>query len=347
MTVATPAMLEFDSVGHAYGSKVAVEDFSLALVPGEVACLLGPSGCGKSTLLRLAAGLESPARGRIRIDGRTVSEPGRVLAPERRGVGLVFQDFALFPHLSVEDNVAFGLSGAGRREVARAMLARVGLVDRARSFPHMLSGGQQQRVALARALAPRPRVMLLDEPFSSLDARLREALREETLALLRESGAATLMVTHDPDEAMALSDRIAVMRDGRLLQVGSPADIYHRPIDAFTAAFLGEVNELPGQVRSGRVETVLGAFAAPAWAEGAWVTAMVRPEAVRLDLHGRGQSATVADARQIGEALVLRLVCADGTRIRVRQIGGVVPAAGSNVGLVVDPDRLMVFPAAR
>ena len=340
-------MLEFEAVGHAYGRKIAVEDFSLTLAAGEVTCLLGPSGCGKSTLLRLAAGLEMLARGCIRIAGAVVSEPGRTLAPERRGVGLVFQDFALFPHLSVEDNVAFGLSGAGRRDRAQAMLARVGLADRGHSFPHMLSGGQQQRVALARALATRPRVMLLDEPFSSLDARLREALREDTLALLRESGAATLMVTHDPDEAMALADRIAVMQAGRLLQLGPPAEIYQRPADAFTAAFLGEVNELPGRVRGGRVETVLGPVPAPGMAEGAAVSVMVRPEVLRLQPAGQGSAATLADARQIGEALVLRLVCADGTAVRIRQVGGTAPAAGSAVGIGADPERLMVFAAAR
>lgn len=343
MSSPLPAMLEFEAVGHAYGAKVAVEAFSLALAAGEVTCLLGPSGCGKSTLLRLAAGLEDLARGRILIAGEVVSDPGWTLAPERRGVGLVFQDFALFPHLSVGDNVAFGLSGPDRRARALAMLDRVGLADRASSFPHMLSGGQQQRVALARALAPRPRVMLLDEPFSSLDARLREALREDTLALLRESGAATLMVTHDPDEAMALSDRIAVMRAGRLLQLGHPAEIYHRPADAFTAAFLGEVNELSGRVAGGRVDTVLGPAPAAGRPDGTAVTVMARPEALRLEPAGRGAAATVADARQIGEALVLRLVCADGTALRVRQVGGTAPAVGTAVGVTADPERLMVF----
>ncbi len=338
-------MLEFEGIGHAYGGKVAVENFSLTIAPGQVTCLLGPSGCGKSTLLRLAAGLETLRQGRIRIGGEVVSAPGRTLPPERRGVGLVFQDFALFPHLSVLDNVAFGLDGADRRDRALAVLDRVGLADRASSFPHMLSGGQQQRVALARALATRPRVMLLDEPFSSLDARLREALREDTLALLREAGAATLMVTHDPDEAMALSDRIAVMRAGRLLQLGDPADIYHRPADAFTAAFLGEVNDLAGRVRDGRVDTVLGSVAAPGRAEGEAVSVMVRPEALRLQATGGASPATVADARQIGEALVLRLVCADGTAVRARQIGGTAPPVGSLVGVSADPDRLMVFAA--
>ncbi len=336
-------MLEFEAVGHAYGPKVAVESFSLALGAGEVTCLLGPSGCGKSTLLRLAAGLEVLARGRIRIAGEVVSEPGRTLAPERRGVGLVFQDFALFPHLSVADNVAFGLSGPDRRKRAHAMLDRVGLADRGTSFPHMLSGGQQQRVALARALATRPRVMLLDEPFSSLDARLREALREDTLALLRESGAATLMVTHDPDEAMALADRIAVMQAGRLLQIGQPAEIYHRPADAFTAAFLGEVNEIPGRVAGGRLHTALGSVPAPGLDDGAEPVVMIRPEALQLAPPGQGRPATVADARQIGEALVLRLICTDGTVLRARQVGGPAPAVGAAVGIVALADRLMVF----
>jgi iron(III) transport system ATP-binding protein len=223
-----PQDLTVEQLSHAYGSRLVVREVSLSLPPGEVHCLVGPSGCGKTTILRLIAGLETLQGGRIAIGSELLAAPGRGLPPEERRIGLMFQDFALFPHLRVLDNVAFGLrgmSGRERRKRAQELLAQVDMSGHAASFPYMLSGGEQQRVALARALAPRPRLMLLDEPFSSLDATLREQVREDCIAILRASATPVLMVTHDADEAVRVADRIHVMQEGRILQSGSPAEL--------------------------------------------------------------------------------------------------------------------------
>ena len=231
-------LLTFEAVGKSFGGIAAVSDVSFELKPGEIACLLGPSGCGKTTLLRIAAGIERPSRGRVLFDGSEMAGPNRFVPPEKRNIGLMFQDFALFPHLSIIENVAFGLRSLPRQEanrVALHALERVGLAAYAESYPHHLSGGEQQRVALARAVVPRPQVMLMDEPFSGLDQRLRDSVRSETLALLRETRASSLMVTHDPVEAMGLADKIFLMRQGRLIQSGTPEELYHRPADAVAA----------------------------------------------------------------------------------------------------------------
>ena len=248
-------LLELVEVCHAYGGDATLNKISLKVARGEIVAVLGPSGCGKSTLLRAIAGLESVTAGEIRLEGEVVSRRNLTLAPERRGVGLVFQDYALFPHLNVLDNVLFGLRhrlfGRSAKPVedrARAigLLERVGLAHRAHSSPHTLSGGQQQRVALARALAPRPRLLLLDEPFSGLDSALRESVRNETMEVLRESGCAAVVVTHDPDEAMAIADRVVVLSEGRIEHDGSPASVYFEPRSLFVAKFLGGQNVLEG-----------------------------------------------------------------------------------------------------
>lgn len=213
--VSFAATLEFDAVDVRLGGRAVLSQFSLTLRPGEIVCLLGESGSGKSTALRVAAGIQPVSAGVVRINGEIVSAPGMTVPADRRGIGLMFQDFALFPHLTVLHNVLFGLRKLGRSAAlaqARAALRRVGLGDREADYPHMLSGGQQQRLALARSVAPRPGVLLLDEPFSSLDARLRETVREETLAVLRETNVTSLIVTHDPEEAMVLGDRVALLR---------------------------------------------------------------------------------------------------------------------------------------
>jgi len=348
------ATLALEHVTHAYDDVVAVRDLSLSVAEGEIVCLVGPSGCGKSTLLRLAAGLETLQQGRILIGPREVAVPRRSEPPERRGVGLVFQDYALFPHLDVLNNVRFGLRhlpAAEQRRLAEESLARVGMAGFAHAFPHTLSGGQQQRVALARALAPRPPVLLLDEPFSGLDVSLRAQVRDQTLHVLKAHGAATLVVTHDPEEAMFLADRIALMRDGRLVQEGSPVDLYMRPVDAFAASFFGEVNRMAGVVRDEQVETPLGTVPAPELSDDAAVTVLIRPEALHLSLSERidGVRARVEAARLLGRTSLVHLGVEDGQggemHLHARMPGQFLPMEDSFVTISLDARQAFVFPA--
>ena len=246
--------LQLDRIAVAYGRRPVVENFSMQLARGTVGCLLGPSGCGKTTVLRAIAGFEPLLAGEVRLDGLRVSGGGVQVPPEQRRIGMVFQDHALFPHLTVADNVAFGLRGqpdAAAR--VRQMLATVGLDGSAARFPHELSGGQQQRVALARALAPAPRLLLLDEPFSNLDIELRERLGQELRGLLKAAGTTALLVTHDQHEAFAIADEIGIMADARIQQWDSAYDLYHRPRNRFVADFVGQGAFLPGTVQDGRL----------------------------------------------------------------------------------------------
>ncbi|MCP3058924.1 ABC transporter ATP-binding protein [Myxococcus sp. K38C18041901] len=276
--------LEALSLRYTTGGTAAVDGLSLSVEPGEVVALLGPSGCGKTTTLRLVAGFERPGTGTITLDGRVLAGPGTFVAPEQRSVGMVFQDYALFPHLSVLENVTFGLSRLPRAEAetkARAMLTLLGLGEFGARMPHALSGGQQQRVALARALAPGPRVLLLDEPFSSLDSALRASTRVELRRVLKSLGVTVLLVTHDQAEAMAFADRMAVMRSGQVEQVGTPEAIYSTPRTAFVAYFLGGTNLLPGMGFGGAARTVLGNLPVVGQARGK-VLLSLRPESLRL-----------------------------------------------------------------
>lgn len=349
--IETPA-LELRDVSHRYGDVLAVDRLNLAVGDGEVVCLLGPSGCGKTTVLRLAAGLEALQEGEIAIAGRSVAVAGMSSPPESRGVGLVFQDYALFPHLSVVDNVTFGLQGvaAANRE-ARALraLRDVGMEDHAARFPHMLSGGQQQRVALARALVAGPAVVLLDEPFSGLDARLRDKVRDQTLHALMESQAATLMVTHDAEEAMFMADRIAVMRDGRILQTGTPDDLYCRPASAFVAQLFGEINRLDGIVSGGAVATPLGALPAKGLEEGAAADILIRPEALRLSHDAQGARGRVITSRMLGRTSLVHLSVEDGTvtglHLHARAPGRFLPEEGQQLSVVLDSSQAFVFSA--
>ncbi|CAA7614134.1 ABC transporter ATP-binding protein [Magnetospirillum sp. UT-4] len=343
--------LELETIRHAYGDHRAVDDVSLAVGPGELVCLLGPSGCGKTTTLRIAAGLENPTGGRVILDGAVVAGAGVLVPPERRNVGFLFQDYALFPHLDVAANVEFGLTAlprAERRRRAMEMLEQVGMAAFAGAWPHQLSGGQQQRVALARALAPGPRLMLLDEPFSGLDKRLRDRIRDDTLHLLKASHVSTLMVTHDPEEAMFMADRIAVMRKGRIMQLGTPAELYGRPADPFVASFFGEVNVVEAQALSGRVTTPLGPWPCPGLADGEAAEVLVRPEGITLaeDAAGPGQ---VLAARLLGRSSLVHLRLDwpghAPVHLHVRLSGRPPPPEGTRVALTIDPAQVFVFPA--
>ncbi len=298
--MADDPVLELRDVARVYPGRTAVAGASFALSPGGVACLLGPSGCGKSTLLRLIAGLEPLDRGEIRIGGQTVAASGSAVAPEHRGVGLVFQDNALFPHLDVSANVGFGLAGmaAGeRRARVAALLDRFHIAHLANAWPHMLSGGEQQRVAIARALAREPSLLLLDEPFSGLDGHLRGAVRDALLTDLRAAGTSVLIVTHDPEEAMMIADNLILMAGGHILQTGRPEDCYHRPVSIAAARLLGDLVVIDAHVANGIADTALGAVAADGVADGAAKLA-VRPDAIVPS--STGVAATVSGARFAG-----------------------------------------------
>jgi iron(III) transport system ATP-binding protein len=282
------ALLEVERLRKAFAGAgaAAVSRVSLSLGEGELLALLGPSGCGKTTTLRMIGGFETPDAGTIRLAGRDITH----LTPEARGIGFVFQDYALFPHLDVLDNVRFGLRGMTRAaslERAREMLALVGLSDLEKRRPHELSGGQQQRVALARSLATRPKLILMDEPFSNLDARMRVETRQEVRKLLKATGAAGILVTHDQEEALAMADRLAVMEGGRVIQIGTPDEIYRNPATQFVASFIGRSNILTGTANGMNVETAFGNLPLSRAANGA-VSLAVRPEQIMLEPDANG-----------------------------------------------------------
>ena len=343
------ASLAFDGIRHAYGAVESVRGVSFEIAPGEVVALIGNSGCGKTTLLRLAAGLERPTAGRVLLDGREISGERAFVPPERRGIGLMFQDYALFPHLTNLENVMFGLHGFSRADSerqARSALERVSLGPLAEEYPHMLSGGEQQRVALARAIAPRPAVILMDEPFSGLDRRLRDAVRSDTLAILREARATCLIVTHDPEEAMRMADRIALMRAGRIIEMGDPATLYRRPATLFAARFFSEMNEIAATVRAGRAETPFGTFAAPALAEGTAAIVCIRPQGLRLRPAGQGTPGRVVSHRHLGEVDLFEIVVSGldaPVLTRVRDSANQAP--GDDIAVEVDPSEVLVFGA--
>ena len=292
-TAAAPCRLEvvrLAGLRKSYADPVhpAVADFDLTVDEGEILCLLGPSGCGKTTLLRLIAGFEEPDSGSVFVGGRQVVGPTAWIPPERRAIGFVFQDYALFPHLDVLQNVAFGVRARSRRErIQRAeeVLDLVGLTVFSKRYPHQLSGGQQQRVALARALAPGPEVILLDEPFSNLDAALREATREEVRNILEATRTTTIMVTHDQEEALTFGDRLAVMRSGWLEQLGTPEEVYKKPRTAFVAKFLGRTNLLRAVGTGKEADTLFGRLPLTRVAEGR-ILLSLRPEDLSFDAHG-------------------------------------------------------------
>ena len=275
------SMISLSSISHSYGEFESVKDVSFNINKGEVIALLGPSGSGKTTILRTIAGLEKVSSGTIEIKNEIVAGEGVFHPPERRKVGFVFQDYALFPHLTVEQNIAFGLIKSMYFRVNEVM-ELLDIIGLKRSFPHQISGGQQQRVALARALAPSPNLLLLDEPFARLDIRLREKIRDEILHLLKKAGATAIIVTHEAEEAMFMSDRIVVLNNGCVMQVGRPGDLYNRPKSKFVAEFFGEVNLITGVVIGGVIKTLIGEFDAKNIENGKCANIIIRHEGIRL-----------------------------------------------------------------
>lgn len=330
-------------VSRIYEKRSAVANAALTLHAGRITCLLGPSGCGKSTLLRLIAGLEPVDGGEIEIGGTVVSAPGMTVAPEDRGIGLVFQDFALFPHLSVADNVGFGLktlSASRRRERVMTLLAQFHLEALADKWPHTLSGGEQQRVAIARALARSPSVLLLDEPFSGLDGHLRASVRKSVLADLRTTGTAVLIVTHDPEEAMLIADELALMAAGRILQTGSPQECYLQPVSIEAARLLGEATILPARISGGIAHTAFGVIPAPDMPDGQ-AKAMIRPEALHFDK--AGVPVEVVEVR-FGGAFQTVTLASQGAVITARMTGASLLSAGEQVSVSLDPTRMIIYP---
>ncbi|MCK0166441.1 ABC transporter ATP-binding protein [Jannaschia sp. S6380] len=350
--------LQIDGLLRRLGGRNVVDGISLSVAAGQVTCLLGPSGCGKSTTLRIIAGVDRQDAGTVSLNGKVVSDDARHVAPEDRGVGLMFQDFALFPHLTVAQNIGFGLP-RDRVSAARVaeLLARVDLQGYDRKHPHELSGGEQQRVALARALAPRPGIMLMDEPFSGLDNRLRDEIRDATLSVLKEEGTAVLLVTHEPDEAMRMADEVALMRDGRIVQKAAPYNIYNAPADREAAAFFSDINVLNGEVNGALTHTPFGQFLAPGLPDGTEVDIVFRPQHVRLDFDrgGRGPAPTAAEgtpargtverARFMGKESLVEFLMDDGTsRVTATVPAVFLPVAGKVMWLSIRRERCFVFP---
>lgn len=357
---ASPPRLVVADLSHDFRRQRVLHDINLSVRPGEILVLVGPSGCGKSTLLRLIAGIEPVRHGIVQRDGQIVAAGlahGRVhCPPERRDIGLVFQDYALFPHMDVLANVCFGLNHLPkikRVSVARDMLAQVGLSDFAARYPHELSGGQQQRVALARAMAPSPGVLLLDEPFSGLDSRLRAQVRDDTLHVLKESGAAVILVTHDPEEALFLADQIVLMRDGRIVQNDMPGQIYRQPVDDFAAGFFGAVNIFTADVHEGRIRLPFQATFPVSLPDQTMVTAVVRPEYLRLmpvcSTDPGAEAGIVSAVRMVGRFCFIHVDYRDAQghihHIHARLPGNPSVIEGQPVRLCLDPYDLLVFPA--
>ncbi|MCG8622209.1 MAG: ABC transporter ATP-binding protein [Proteobacteria bacterium] len=363
MSKPTPKpMLEFRSVSHAYtgaGLPVptpSVADISFSVSKGEVVSLLGPSGSGKSTILRLAAGLEQPHTGEVWLAGVEIATPHHMTMPEERGIGLVFQDYALFPHMTIMDNVLFALGGRHYRHISNAekicraelALEKVDLMDASSRHPDELSGGQQQRVALARALVPNPKLILLDEPFAGLDIRLKERIRDDMLHVLHDIGMTVLMVTHDSDEAMFMSNRIMVMNGGRIVQTGSPIDVFRHPNSAFVAEFFGEVNTIESVVKGGAVKTPFGDYAANGLADGTAASMIIRNDGLLVDVKKNGgYPAEVIETIMLGRYSIVHMTMQQKMGKPLHLHARVPPIQwfeeGTQVSLKVDQDQVFIF----
>lgn len=326
-------------VDRRFGDVMALDGFNLDVHSGHIMTLLGPSGSGKTTALRLVAGFDRPGHGSIEVGGVVVADDGVLVPPEKRSVGMVFQDYALFPHLTVARNVGYGVPKGDRKLRVAETLELVGLGGKEDRLPHELSGGEQQRVALARALAPQPGVILLDEPFSNLDAALRARVRTEVADILRTAGTTAVFVTHDQEEALSTSDFVAVMRDGKVVQAARPGDLYHDPIDEWVAGFLGDADFFGGHAASGRVTTPVGVF--PTDLEGS-VRVMIRPESVTLSPNKTG-TAVVRQRQFFGHDQLVTVVLHDGLQLRARL--GPTPYLEPGDPVSVSVQRATAFPA--
>lgn len=344
MRESNPA-LQLSAVSHRFGGAAVLSSIDLCVSAGEIVCLLGASGCGKTTLLRLIAGLEPLQAGEILFAGETFARPGDEPVPESRRFGLVFQDHVLFPHLSVADNIAFGLTDLSRQqrtERVREQLERMGLAEFGERFPHTLSGGQQQRVALARALAPKPRLMLLDEPFASVDATLRRQLREEARRVLKASGVPSIVVTHDADEALEMGDRIAVMHAGEIVQCETPEGVWRRPANRFVAELFGDTRAISAWREGDKLVTAFGTVPAEPIEGAERCHVLARPESVRIEPTTAPSSVVVSDVRFLGSRYVVQLSAGDET---LRSVSVERPSVevGDRVQVSFDPDQTVAY----
>lgn len=341
---AAAAPLSLEGIVYAVERQPILKGVSLEVRRSEIVCLLGPSGCGKTTLLRIAAGIARQSAGTVRVAGEIVADDTLFVPAERRSLGLVFQDLALFPHMRVVDNVAYGVKGADARARAAEALRGVGLGGYERAYPHQLSGGEQQRVALARALLPAPQVVLFDEPFSGLDRNLRDVVRQDTLSVLKARDATAVIVTHDPEEALAMADTIALMRAGNIVQVASPEDIWRWPVDLEAARMFSHVNVFEGRVSDGVVETAIGRVPVGAQREGEHLTIAFRPEALRVFAEDRGGGVEIDVERRTFFGSTVEIVGRiGGTLLKLRADPYVVPRA-DKVRVVPDLRQAIVLP---
>jgi iron(III) transport system ATP-binding protein len=340
-------MLQIAGAFRRFSEEFTLGPLDLAIEPQEIICLVGHSGCGKSSLLRLIAGLDRAERGSIRLDGVELAGPTTFVEPEERQIGFVFQDYALFPHLSVEENILFGLGRLPRPEAQKRvadMLALTGLSALGKRYPHMLSGGEQQRVALARALAPKPAVLLMDEPFSNLDRDLRDRIRQDTIDLLRKTGTTAVIVTHDPEEALSSGDRVVLMKSGLIVQAGTGRELHDRPVDRYAAEFFCSFNKVPATYRSGHLETALGRFPCRLdLADGSSAVAFIRPQAISPSRDKTAIAGRILRRSFRGEIEQIELAVPgnDGALImRTTQ-----PTEGDHISVVIDPSRVLAFAA--
>ena len=340
--------LSINAVYQSYSENPCLKNITFDVSKGEIISLLGPSGSGKTTILRSIAGLERIISGKISIDDKLVSSKETFIPPERRKIGFVFQDYALFPHLNVLDNILFGLK-RDQRNRAFEVMELLGIENLRGSYPHQISGGQQQRVALARAIAPSPRILLLDEPFVRLDIRLREKVRDEVLHLLKISGTTAIIVTHEAEEAMFMSDRIVVINEGELMQIGRPGDLYNRPKSKFVAEFFGEVNLIPGKIKNGRIQTILGSFEAKNFEEETPVNIIIRHEGIKLidKVDHTLPKAKVLETRLLGRFSLVHLQVEKGNskvHLHARVPGLSYLKPQTKIGIEVDSVQSYIFP---